>query len=289
SFDSVYKSYGEKVLLENLNVKIYRNDCIALAGANGCGKTTLLKMIMNEEQSDSGTVKLSSSARPAYMPQIVEFENEDDTILETLRFQLSLSEEKARSILAGFHFKAGDVIKKVGSLSGGEKSRLKLCLLMQSNINFLLLDEPTNHLDIESREWIENALSGFNGTMLFVSHDRYFLKKFATQIWGMDNGIITKYDCGVDEYLERIKLAAAPKKVKTKSTAPKEKVLARQDEPVLTETLINEAEAQLKEISNAVDSALFESDYIKASELYEKKCRLERRIDLLYNEWLNRT
>jgi len=202
TFDSVSKSYGDKVIVDDLDIKIYRNECIALFGANGCGKTTLLKMITNEESCDSGEVKVSVSVKAAYMPQIIVFDDMDATVLDTLRYGLDVTVEKARSILAGFNFRAADVTKKVSSLSGGEKSRLWLCMMMQNNINFLLLDEPTNHLDIASREWIENALFDFEGTMLFVSHDRYFLRKFANRIWSMENGVITKYDCGFDEYIE---------------------------------------------------------------------------------------
>ncbi|MCL2719590.1 MAG: ABC-F type ribosomal protection protein [Lachnospiraceae bacterium] len=185
SFDLVSKSYGEKVIFNDLDLKIYRNDCIALVGANGCGKTTLLKMIWGEEQPDSGNIKVSINAKRAYMPQIITFKNMAATVLDTLRSEFDLTEEKARSILARFNFRAPDVMKKVNTLSGGEKSRLKLCLMMQNNVNFLLLDEPTNHLDIATREWIENVLADFEGTMIFVSHDRYFLNKFADKVWNM--------------------------------------------------------------------------------------------------------
>ena len=166
SFDSVCKGYGAKVLFSDLSLKIRRNDRIALVGANGCGKTTLMKIIMGREQPDSGDVKVSSNVKCGYMPQIITFENTDATILETVRSETGDTEEKVRSILARFQFMAADVMKKVGNLSGGEKSRLKLCLMMQRNINFLMLDEPTNHLDIASREWIENALCDFEGTIL---------------------------------------------------------------------------------------------------------------------------
>jgi ATPase subunit of ABC transporter with duplicated ATPase domains len=202
SFDSVNKSYEKKVIANNLSLSIYRNERIALTGPNGCGKTTLLKMIMGEEPGDSGKIKISPSVNPAYMSQIIAFENMEAAIVEILRSDTGVTEAKARNILAGFHFFAGDVNKKVSSLSGGEKSRLKLCLLMQNNVNFLLLDEPTNHLDIASREWIESALEDFEGTLLFVSHDRYFLNKFAEKIWSMDDGAIDEYECGFDEYLE---------------------------------------------------------------------------------------
>ena len=190
AFKTVSKSYGDKVLIEGLDIEVFRNDRIALVGANGCGKTTLLKMILGDEEPDSGVIKTSVNAKRAYMPQIIVFENLDATILETLRSEFDLTEEKARSILARFNFRATDVNKKVRSLSGGEKSRLKLCLMMQNDVNFLLLDEPTNHLDIATREWIENVLSDFDGTMIFVSHDRYFLGKFGDKVWSMENGSI---------------------------------------------------------------------------------------------------
>ena len=135
------------------------------------------------------------------MPQIIRFDDENATVLETLRNVTGLPEEKTRSILANFRFKAPDVLKKVSYLSGGEKSRLKLCLLMQSKANFLILDEPTNHLDIESREWIEDAVSDWDCTMLFISHDRYFLNKFASKIWSMKDGAITVFNCNFDEFM----------------------------------------------------------------------------------------
>ncbi len=194
SLDSVCKSYGTKVLVNNVNLKVYRNDRIALVGANGCGKSTLLKMIMNQELQDNGEIKVSVNVKPAYMPQMITFAGKNATVLETLRSEIIVSEEKARSILAGFHFRAGDVMKKVDTLSGGEKSRLKLCLMMQHDVNFLLLDEPTNHLDIASREWIENCLTDFDGTILFVSHDRYFLNKFADKVWSIENGAVIRYN-----------------------------------------------------------------------------------------------
>jgi ATPase subunit of ABC transporter with duplicated ATPase domains len=193
SLDSVCKSYGEKVILNNQSLTVRRGDRIALVGPNGCGKSTILKMITGEEQPGGGTVKVSPSVKPAYMPQIITFDDMEATVLDTLRYSAGVSEERARSILAGFHFRAADVMKKAGALSGGEKSRLRLCLMMQNNINFLLLDEPTNHLDIASREWIESALAGFEGTMLFVSHDRFLLNKFADKVWSMDGGTVYEH------------------------------------------------------------------------------------------------
>ena len=200
SLDSVYKSYGTNVLFENVSLSIGRNDRIALIGANGCGKTTLLRLIMGEEACDSGVVKVSSNIKIAYMSQIISFEDETKTVLDTLRSKTTFPENIARSVLARFLFRTEDIAKKVNSLSGGERSRLKLCLLMQDEYNFLILDEPTNHLDIASREWIENAVLDFEGTMLFISHDRYFLNKFASKIWSMKSGAVTVFNGGFDEF-----------------------------------------------------------------------------------------
>lgn len=289
SFEAVKKSYGTKALLHNLSLKIHRNDRIALVGANGCGKSTLLKMIMGEEQPDNGEVKLSSNAKIGYMPQIVVFDDTNATILETLRTETDVPEERARSILAGFHFMAADVMKKVGSLSGGEKSRLKLCLMMQSNINFLLLDEPTNHLDIASREWIENALTEFEGTMLFVSHDRYFLNKFADKVWDMGNGIITPYDCGFDEYIELLrKDKVSMETIRKKEKTPKEKtkITTRKSSVASIEKLIAEAESELKKVNAQIEADSLMGDFSRMNELHEKKSQLTEYIDVLYEEWL---
>jgi len=190
SFDEVSKQYGEKVLLDKVSLVVRRNDRVALVGTNGCGKSTLVKMISGDIEADSGIVKIASNIKFAYLPQMVTFDDDSLTALETARNHTGLPEDKARAMLAAFNFRQTDVIKKVSSLSGGEKSRLKLCLLMQDKINFLILDEPTNHLDIESREWIENAVADFDGTLLLISHDRYFLDKFASKIWNMGGGVV---------------------------------------------------------------------------------------------------
>jgi len=196
----VCKSYGESLLMNNVSLTAHRNDRIALIGENGCGKTTLIKMIMGEEPQDSGDIKVSVNIKFAYLPQMVSFDDENITVLTTLRNATGLPEDKARAVLSNFNFDAEGVLKTVGKLSGGEKSRLKLCLLMQDKVNFLILDEPTNHLDIESRMWIENAIADFEGTMLFISHDRYFLNQFASKIWSMADGTITEFVGGFEEY-----------------------------------------------------------------------------------------
>jgi ATPase subunit of ABC transporter with duplicated ATPase domains len=193
SLENVNKGYGGKTLLKDINVNILRNDRIALIGANGCGKSTFVKLITSEEPTDSGTLKVSSNIKFAYLPQIIHFHNDENlTVLEILRKATGLPEDKTRALLMKFNFKTPDITKKVTSLSGGEKSRLKLCLLMQEKVNFLILDEPTNHLDIESREWIEDAVADYDGTLLMISHDRYFINKFAKRVWFMEDGKIVE-------------------------------------------------------------------------------------------------
>jgi len=289
SFESVCKNYGAKVLLNGLDLKILRNERIALVGANGCGKTTLLKMLTGQEPCDSGEIRLGPSVKAAYMPQIITFEDDNATVLDTLRFAADLTDEKTRRILAGFHFRAADVMKKVGTLSGGEKSRLKLCMLMQNDVNFLLLDEPTNHLDIATREWIENALTDFEGTMLFVSHDRYFLNKFADQIWSMDNGVITEYGCGFDDYLELTRAEELPTHQAKNPVKSREKekipLRPRPEKEIPTEDLIQTAESELEQVNAQIDCDLQNAEFRNMKALYEQKSRLEERIDALYSEW----
>ncbi|MCL2704236.1 MAG: ATP-binding cassette domain-containing protein [Defluviitaleaceae bacterium] len=288
SLDSVYKAYGANILLDNVTASIARNDRIALIGANGCGKTTLIKLIMGEESCGEGTVKVSSNVKIAYMPQIIRFDDDGMTVLETLRDAVGLPEVKIRSILAKFKFMAADVLKKVGNLSGGEKSRLKLCLLMQTKANFLILDEPTNHLDIESREWIEDAVSDWGATMLFISHDRYFLNKFASKVWSMKDGGITEFDGAFDGYL---KLAAGagnhpnkPIAGKKKKTLPA-KAAEQPKKPISYETLIYEAEAELSKVSEEIEAFLSDSNYQEIKKLYQKKHHIEEQIASLYDEW----
>jgi len=286
ALDSVYKSYGDNVLMRDVSLSIGRNDRLALIGANGCGKTTLLNLIMGAESCDSGTVKVSSNVKIAYMPQIISFDDENATVLDTLRNAVGLPEEKLRSILARFRFRAEDVLKSVSNLSGGEKSRLKLCLLMQNQANFLILDEPTNHLDIESREWIEDAVSDWDGTMLFISHDRYFLNKFASKIWSMKDGVITQFIGGFDDYLTAA--AAAPRQSNVSDKKKKKASVKVKESPkpmISFETRIFEAEAELDQLGEAIASYLSSSDYEKMDALYQKKHQLEAHITLLYDEW----
>ena len=289
SLDCVSKAYGDNVLLDNVSLSILRYNHIALIGANGCGKSTLVKLLMDEESCDGGIVKVSSNIKIAYMSQTIQFDDDNATVLATLRNMVGLPEDKLRSILARFNFNSLDVIKKVSNLSGGEKSRLKLCLLMQNKVNFLILDEPTNHLDIESREWIEEAVADFEGTMLFISHDRYFLNKFASKIWSMKNGTIAEFTGNFGDYLKTVAAdegrPKAPQNTNKKKKPPA-KAKVQPKAPIALETLINEAETALSKINVEVELCLSELDYQKTNDLYQKKHQLEEHIASLYDQWL---
>ena len=288
SFDNVQKRYGDKTILTDANIRVHRYHRIALTGANGCGKTTLLKLLTGEETADSGTVKVSPNAKPACMPQTIEFPNPDATVLETLCLQTGATEARARAILAKFHFRADDVFKTASALSGGEKSRLKLCLMMQTGTNFLLLDEPTNHLDIATREWIETTLEDFEGAMLFVSHDRYFLQKFAETIWHMEDGVITEYNCGYDEYMQKRRAPATAQHTHSKPAKTRKQNVVKSSavSSAETEKRIREAEAQLKELHAEIQGDTAKSDYEKLLVLYEEKRKLEDEIEALYTQWM---
>ena len=290
SLESVSKKYGANLLLNDVSLTIWKNDRIAIIGANGCGKTTLFKLIMNEESCDSGVVKISSNVKIAYMPQIITFENENATVLETMQCAIVLTEEKIRSILASYRFKSADILKKVVNLSGGEKSRLKLCLLMQNKVNLLILDEPTNHLDIESKEWIEDAVSDFDGTMIFISHDRYFLNKFASRIWSMKDGNITDFHGSFDDYV-KASLKVESHSDKTHATKKKKKILPvnTKEKPAKSvpwETIINETESELSIINDEIESGFPHTDYQKLNWLCQQKQLLEERLEFLYSQWI---
>ncbi len=196
------KSYGEKCLFKNANLLVYYGERVAFLGPNGSGKTTLLRMLLSEERPDSGVLELGANVRVAYLPQNISFTNEEMTVLEAFREDLFILEGKARECLAKFMFFGSNVFKKVKHLSGGERVRLKLAILLQEDINFLILDEPTNHLDTASIETIEAALESFKGTIFFISHDRYFINKISSRIVALEEHTLQSYDGNYEYYKE---------------------------------------------------------------------------------------
>ena len=204
--NNLNKNFESKNIFENANLQIHYGEKIALIGKNGTGKSTLLKIIMNEDCEYTGEIKIGQSVNIGYIPQEIKFEDDNQTILNFFEQFDNRNETEIRTSLAKYMFRGNDVFKKVSSLSGGEKVRLILAKLLKQNINFLILDEPTNHIDIETRELLEEAIKEYSGTVLFVSHDRYFINNLAERIVEVKEKRFFSYVGNYDEYLRKIKL-----------------------------------------------------------------------------------
>ena len=291
---SVAKSFGEKHLFDGISLKVEGGERIALIGDNGTGKSTLIKMIMDEEYPDDGRIKLGPSIKAAYLPQIIHFDHPTWNLVENLQaVKKGMTETSARNRLASYDFRGEDVFKAVSVLSGGEQSRLRLCMLMDEEINFLILDEPTNHLDIDSREWIEDAVESFDGTLLFVSHDRYFINRFATRIWEVDGGTITDWPMGFTQYRAEKAKEIQQKHENTRSgkekaiterpaRAGREQTAARK-QLVICERQIAETEGRIQELEQAMIAAA--CDYERLNELMAEKDAVQVALDELYEKW----
>lgn len=188
-------AFGETVLFEHAEMEVFEKDKACFMGDNGTGKTTLIRAVLGEQDGYTGEIKLNPSAKLGYIPQEIRFEHEKMSVIEAFRSGYPCPELEARRILSKFFFYGENVFKRASSLSGGEKVLLKLAILIQNEVNFLILDEPTNHIDIETREMLETALLDYGGTLLFISHDRYFIKKLAGKIFEIkDKNILTFAD-----------------------------------------------------------------------------------------------
>lgn len=203
--NNLNKNFESKNIFENANLQIHYGEKIALIGKNGTGKSTLLKIIMNEDCEYTGEIKIGQSVNIGYIPQEIKFKDDNQTILNFFEQFDNRNETEIRTSLAKYMFRGNDVFKKVSSLSGGEKVRLILAKLLKQNINFLILDEPTNHIDIETRELLEEAIKEYSGTVLFVSHDRYFINNLAEVIVEVKEKRFFSYVGNYDDYLRKIK------------------------------------------------------------------------------------
>ena len=289
----------DKPLIRDFTSMVFRGERIAILGPNGAGKTTLLTTLLHQHTPMSGRIYDGVGVQPGYLPQNVYFDHPERNLVDTLLYGTNCSTQEARDRLASFNFKGDDVFKTVSVLSGGEKTRLKLCLFMYQKINTLFLDEPTNHLDILSREWVEDAIDDFSETMIFVSHDRYFIDRFATRIWLVEDGKITDFLGGYKEFKEqreRQMQSEAAMREREKKAAKAEKPI-REDKPKSENVRSREAEkrrkARQKEIAalekqlealEAEMAACPAEDYVKLGELFKEKEAAEEALLLLYEE-----
>ena len=285
----ITKSYDGREILQNVSFNIRNRERVALLGANGAGKTTMLKILLGEEVPDGGVIRKGVGLKPAYLPQQVYFANPHRNLIDTLIYDKNVSMQVARNRLGSFQFTGETQLKTVDMLSGGEKSRLRLCELMYDPLNMLVLDEPTNHLDILSREWIEEAIEGFTGTLLFVSHDRYFVSRFANRIIVLMDGEMIDFTGNYEQYLAFRERKAAEKAAavtpKPKKEKPKPKGGTKQLEKKIAK--LEREISQCEEQSAALDEqmAAAASDPGKLMELSNQKDEVETQLMELMEQW----
>ena len=287
------KSFDERTLFSDIYLRIEGGERIALVGENGTGKTTLLNILTGREDADRGNVKVGPSVRSAYLEQIIHFDDPNRNLVDTMLYaKKNLSTQSARNRLASYQFRGEDVFKSVSVLSGGEMSRLRLCMLMDEEINFLILDEPTNHLDIDSREWIEEAVEAFDGTLLFVSHDRYFINRFATRVWELADGTITDYPMGFAQYRsvkeaearEKPVVTAAPeKKGDTRVRSENRNQRAARRQLTICETAIGKLEKAIAALDEEMEQ--YACDAVKLGELFQQKQETEELLEQEMLRW----
>lgn len=293
--ENLGKKFDGKSLFEKVDFSIERYDRVGLIGPNGCGKTTFLKILMGNENPTSGVVNIGSKLEVGYYDQEHQrLEVENSVLVEVWRVNPRMLLADLRSYLAKFLFSGDDVFRKVKSFSGGEQSRVVLAKLILSKPNFLILDEPTNHLDIASREVLENALTEFGGTLLVVSHDRYFLNKIVSRIYAFEDRGLKEYLGNYSYYEEKkkaqrekakrlleIQKQEKKKKIKSKKTKPKVKKRSL----FQIEKDISEVEQKIEEIDYLVATQEVYTDWQKLLELNKEKEDLSKKLEELYVEW----
>lgn len=289
------KSYGDKIIFKDAEVMVHYGERVGLIGPNGSGKTTFLKMLLGEEKPESGTIELGASVKVAYLPQTITFLNEELRLIDAFREDIAILEGKAREYLARFMFFQSSVFKKVKHLSGGERIRLKLAILLYQEINLLILDEPTNHLDIDSIEAIEEALDEFQGTIFFISHDRYFLNKMSDRIIAVEDLSLKSYMGNYDDYkVEKEKQLDIEAK---NETSELEKQLQKEKRKKVNKknkkediNLLGHIEMLEKELKALESAMLKESvDYQELNEMYTRKIELSEELEAVTDLWLSST
>ena len=303
SVENLSKRFGSRQLFEHLDFTIRRGEKTALIGENGSGKTTILKILTGAMTPDEGRIRLGAQVEIGYYDQEQHSFNENNTLFDEIRESYpAMTDTEIRNLLASFLFTGDDVFKPIPALSGGERGRLSLAKLMLSPCNFLILDEPTNHLDIVSREILEEALSSFEGTLLFVSHDRYFINRLARRTLELDGKGLTEYIGNYDDYLEKkAQLSSRTDDAASgtaRAKAPTDSALRRQEKKEeqtrrrRQENELKKTEARIETLEEAIrlteeemslpDNA---TDPHKLMDLTEKLTGLREELDGLYEKW----
>ena len=292
------KSFDNRPIFENTDLYVTLGERIALIGPNGSGKTTFIKMLLGEIHVDNGKMQLGANVKISYLPQHITFNNEEDTVIECFRENKYILEGKAREYLSKFMFFGKDVFKKVKQLSGGEKVRLKLSMLIYEETNLLILDEPTNHLDIESIETLEEALEDFAGTIIFISHDRYFINKVCSRVVAIEENKFVNYPGNYDNYKNKkneLSLSIEQSEIIRKPVVNKDKAMKTKDAPVSekrkSEIDLSKLESEIKFLEKEVeeiDKCMYapEVSHEELNKLYCKREELIKKLDKMVEVWL---
>ena len=291
--EELSKSFENRELFKGVTFQINRGEKVALIGANGIGKTTILKIILKEEEQNFGQVKFGVNVETGYYDQEHEYLNDEKEILEDIHDAYPfLTTLEIRNVLASFVYIGEDVNKKIKTLSGGEKGRVSLAKIMLSKANFLILDEPTNHLDMFSREILEDALKDYDGTVFYVSHDRYFVNNTADKILELSPNGMKEYLGDYDYYLQKKKENEfnAPENPKEEKAKPKINFNRNEERKIktqirLVEDKISAIETEIENMEIELAKDEIASDYIKTQEIFELKTKKENELVALYEEW----
>lgn len=298
--EGLSKSFDGKTIFSNVNIDIKRGERVALIGNNGTGKTTILKIINQLLPKDSGKITLGAQVHIGYYDQEHQVLHAEKTIFDELQDTYpQMNNTRVRNVLAAFLFTGEDVFKKIADLSGGERGRVSLAKLMLSNANFLILDEPTNHLDITSKEILENALNNYAGTILYVSHDRYFINQTATRILDLSPNGITSYIGNYDYYIEQqlvstaqseekaavVKEETETKKDWKRSKEEQARERKRQNDIKKTETRIEELEQLLSSLEEEMSLPENATNVAKLTEITTRQAAATEELEALYETW----
>ncbi len=292
--DGLKKSFGNKLLFENGSLEVYKRDRAFIIGSNGCGKTTLLRILTRQMSADEGKFMFGSNVKIGYFDQSLESLRGGKTVIDEIWDEHRLFKEReVRKYLAAFLFRGDDVFKNVDTLSGGEKAKLCLLKLMLSGANVLLLDEPTNHLDITSREILEEALSNFDGTIIAVSHDRYFINKLSNKIFRMKPDGFETFDGSYDDYCTIILGENAVKQIKPKNNVNDYKLRKERESNInklkgkisRTEAEIDRLDSEISDLNAQLSTPEVSAEYEKVIEITEKINKATEDQMLLMEEW----